>query len=359
MIQVFDGFDHYNDATDLTSRRGFLQYQQGAGLPPTVSFITGRNGFGKAMQLQGQFTDTSCVFGQRVSSAFVGFAMNLQYASDGVRFQFIDSLTGDVNVEVFFNYLNYAVQVYRGSSTSGGVLLGASANNQWSGNTWNFIEIWPVIASGTGGSVEVRVNSETVLSLTGVDTNFTGANAWWDVMAIQGDQPGSSGGFEAWFDDLYYGDTTVGPGLHACDVPIGDARVATVFPVGNNSVQWTPLANANWQEVSEVVMDSDTSYNYTTTAGDEDLLNFGSMENTIVTIYGVQVTGAYRKDDGGARVIKQGVKSGSTETYGANWSLPDTLYSYFTDQWVLDPNTGLNWTISGVNALSAGYNLVS
>lgn len=368
-IQAFDGFDHYNSAVDWKSRsNNFIQYQQPSTNANPINFVTGRNGFGKAMQVNLGVTADIWTFGQRVANAFVGFACKFTANGTGLRIYLLDSTTQLVNLTVYFNPFNYSVQVWRGPSVNGdfdqtGTLVYSSPNNIWSGQIWNFFEVWADIDSSTG-FVKAYVNGVLLASYSGNTRGptqnhspFATPNTWWDQMTVQMVNVGGSS--QMLIDDLYYGDSTTGPGLHACNQPIGDARVATLFPIGNNTVQWTPLANANWQEVSEVAMDSDTTYNYTSTAGNEDLLNFQSLPSTVTTIFALQVTGAYRKDDALARTVKQAVKSGATEAYGANYSLPDTNYAYFTDLFTLNPNTSANWTLSDVNGMSAGYNLVA
>ena len=48
----------------------------------------------------------------------------------------------------------------------------------------------------------------------------------------------------------------------------------------------------------------------------------------------------------------------ATAAAGASYSIPNA-YVYCYDMWVLDPNTTANWTLASVNALQAGYELVS
>lgn len=356
-LKVWDGFDHYLNGTDLKSRlNNFVQYQQPATNATPIAFVTGRNGFGKALQLQQGNTYTYAVFGQRVSSAFVGFGCQFANVGTGADFQFLDTVTGIVNVTVYFNPLNYAIQVYRGDRNSGGVLLFAGPNNQWADNVWSFIEIWPVI-NGSTGSVTVHVNGVNACTVTGVNTNFAGANAWWDSFGIRCNN--INGNPTINIDDLYYCDTTTGAGLTPCNTFLGDCRVQTLFATGNDAVQWTPLAGSNWQEIAETAMDADTSYNYSSTPGQQDTLDFGALAGTITTIFGIQLTYAARKDDAGARSVKSIVKIAGTSYAGATYSLPDTNYAYFTDQWILNPDTGLNWVISGVNGAAYGYNMVS
>lgn len=371
-LKVFDGFDHYNSQTDLLARSGFLQWQLYGIYNPSFGFQTGANGDGKALtinhdSLRNNFGLLVGVMGARLSNAFVGMritATDVSSVPAGFGIIFWDTLASggpSPQCSVFFNPGNYCIQIYSGlySGTFGGIastLLATSANNVWAEGT-NFIEIWPVI--GASGSVEVIVNGQTLMNVTGIGTDPTG-DAWWDAVGITPEPPvGQLASPTIALDDFYYCDTTTGSGTYPCNTPLGDVHVYTRFPIGNSSVQWTPLANTNWQEVDETAMDGDTSYNYSSTAGQEDLLNFGALASTINHIIGVQVTGAYRKDDAATRIVKQALKSSTTEVYGSNYSLGVSSYQYFTDLFVLDPNTSASWTLTAVNNAAAGYNLVS
>ena len=350
-LKVWDGFDHYGSATDFTQRSGFLQYITSSIAP---SFVTGRNGFGSAISIAG--SNFTAVMGQRVASAFIGFACQIPSGS-GLYVSFNDTtvgLTVTTQVTVFFDQANFAIKVYRGFAPSAtSTQLYISPNNVWTAKVWNFIEIWPVI-DDTTGSVTVRVNGVVVATLTGADTDFSG-NTWWDSVTFT--NPGV--GMVATFDDLYYADTVVGPGSYPANNFLGDVRVATLFPTANAGVHFTPLAGTNFSEINEHQMDSDASYNFSTTAGDEDFFTFDPLENTVSKIYGIQLTGAWRKDDGGMRVIDQVVKTGGTEYLSPDHSVPDNFYAYFTDLWILNPNTSVNWTLTDVNNILAGYKLIS
>jgi len=358
-LKVFDGYDHYNTATDWRTRSGWLQYQQPSTNTTPIAFPTGRDGYGKCIQFQQSVTENYFVFGDRNQEGFLGFALQQQTAGCGTIIRLYDSVTELVNLYILMDPVNYAVVVYRGPpGDSGYALLGYSANNVWFGNTWNFFEVgWNISGSG---SIEVRINNVTVMNLTGVNTNYTRtsptiltANAWVDMMSIKG----TNGAYLV--DDFYYCDTVAGAGTYPCNTFLGDVKVDTLFAIGNNAVQWTPLTGSNYQMIDETAMDSDTSYNYSATTGQEDTFNFSALESKVITVLGVQLTGAWKKDDAGSRVIKQALKSGATEVYGADHSIPSTTYAYFTDIWVVNPDTSLSWTVTDLNSIIAGYNLVS
>ena len=359
-LQVFDGFDHYNNPVDFLSRSGFLQWQLPASFQPSISFVTGRQSFGKAVQaengngLPGHIT--RAVWGARNAEAFFGFGLLIPGGALGpassVTIALQDNVAGSPQITVLFNANNFSVQIFRGSTSGASLCL--SANNVWTPDVWNFIELHAKINSSTG-IIEVRSNGATIATVSGVDTQAT-ANAWFDSGDFDVFPTALVTGAFFWLDDLYYCDTTSGPGLSPYNTWLGNCGTKTLFPVGNNSVQFSPQpnTNANWQNVAETAMDSDITYNYGATVGQEDLLNFQALPAGTQSVLAVQVTGAYRKDDVGSRSVKQALKSGTTKVYGSTFPLPDS-YAYFTDLYILDPDTSANWTVAAVNAASAGY----
>jgi hypothetical protein len=159
-------------------------------------------------------------------------------------------------------------------------------------------------------------------------------------------------------DDLYLADGTTGPGSYPNNSFLGDVRSATLFPIGNSAVSWVPLANTNWQEVSEIAMDSDTSYNRTATAGAQDSFNFNPLDVDVNQVVGLQVTVAVRKEDAGARTVAPVVVIAG-ETYVGTAVSVDVSYLYITSLWPINPGTGASWTAADVNAMQAGYVVVT
>jgi hypothetical protein len=362
--KVWDGIDHYHNSVDLLSRSGFLQYVLTGRFPATVSFVTGRNGFGKAVQVNsstsggtGTEAGLRAVWADRNAEAFFGHGLLVPTVGNlgGYVMNLYDTVANVVQVAIYFNSLNYAIQIYRGT-VDAGTLLYASPNNTWSGEVWNFVEVHVKI-DNSSGSVAVKVNGVVEATISSVDTQAS-ANAWFDAVEHCGFAYNIFVNPFFSIDDVYYCDTTTGPGLAPCNTYLGDCGTATLFATGNDAVQFTPLAGANWQEISEISMDSDTSYNYSSNLNDEDRFVFQSLPASVNIIIGVQVTGAYRKDAVGARAVQQAVKSGATETYGGvDHNIPDTLYAYFTDLWILNPTTAMNWSTAEVNAMKAAYKI--
>jgi hypothetical protein len=361
-LKIWDGFDHYSATADFLARSGFLQYAMPGVEQPTLTFVAGRVG-GSAVQVYNPSlflnSQLSAVWGDRNVEAFYGFALFISGGSVNLPSSFFhrlqDTVAAAPQLTIKFDGLNHAVQIWRGDY--GGTSLFLSANNVWTSDVWNFVEVHAKI-DGSAGELEVLINGVSVASVSGVNTQAT-ANAWFDASDfIAHGASDVSGTGTIWLDDLYYCDTTTGPGTFPANTYLGDSRTVTLFANGEGTVQWTPLAGTNWSQIAETAMDSDASYNYAAAATDEDQIGFQALSASIPVIFGIELTIAVRKDDAGARVLKTGVKSGSTVSYGSNHSL-SSGYAYFTDTWILDPATSANWTISGVNAVLGLYNLVS
>lgn len=372
-FKIADGFDHYNTVADFLARSNFLQWQIVSAVTPTVTFVTGLTGFGKALQLT---TTTSIsgiaysalrsVFADRNAEAFPGFRVKLPLdgavhaglgnSAVGLWLEFLDTVAGAVQFTVHLNENNYSIEVWAGSRLSG-TLVYASPNNVWPGNSAFFLEIGAKV-NNSSGYVKARVNGVQVASITGIDTQAT-ANAWFDGIDWTVSPVAIQVSSTAVIDDFKYNDTATDPGASANDSFIGDVGARTLFLTGDVSVQWAPNTGANnFSRLNETAMDSDISYTFSANPGDEDRFTAQPLINVTALIVAVQITIAARKDDVGPRVIKDGFKSGATVSYGGNHSVPDT-YVYFTDVWVLDPNTTANWIRAAVNALEPLYNLVS
>ena len=139
---------------------------------------------------------------------------------------------------------------------------------------------------------------------------------------------------------------------------LGDLRVQVTVPAANSAVQWTPLAGSNFSEVNELPVDGDTSYVYTSTAGQQDLYTVGSLTGTPSSIKAVQIRTCMRKTDASAHTAASVISSSATVQQGATQSLSST-YQYNADIYEQDPHTSAAWTLSAVNALLIGQKLLS
>ncbi len=337
---VYDGFDHYNSATDMSQRYGVLQYYN---IVASLQIGNGRAGIGNSIYVQEMIAGLNA----GVEQITIGFGFNAGGVGATYPVQFLDQTNGDVQCQFLINTSNGTIEFL----DSGGTVK-VTALNAISERGWYFVEM-QVLISTSAGTAALRVNGESLPSFpqqTGLNTQRS-SNA-----NCSGVYFGSGSG--NLIDDLYIADGTTGPGSYPNNSFLGDVRCATLFPVGNNAVTWTPLANANWQEVSETAMDSDTSYNKTATVGAQDSYNFGSLDEDVNQVVGLQVTVAVRKEDAGSRTVAPVLVIGGT-TYQGNAVSVDVSYLYLTSIWPINPATGISWAAADINGLHAGYLVVT
>ncbi len=376
-VKVFDGFDHYAAQQDLQSRVGALQWSDVNSGGESIGLIAGRGGYGRAVSIPSVASNNNPVwfggsFSTFYTSAFFGLAVEMQAASGNPWFDLhvMDYVNNVAQLTFRFILNSGAVTVYNGdpNNTAGqetaSTVIGQSPPNAFSPYLWNYIEVMFDIAA-SAGTFAVQVNGVTVVSGTG-QTNYPatlpdGNPARTDASGFRfrvASATIAGASYAAAIDDFYLCDTTTGPGSYPCNTFLGDTAVRTLYPTANSSVQWTPFANTNYEEVNASQFDGDSTYNYASAAGDTDLFTFGSLPTSVSAVYAVQTTGAYRKQDAGANTIIQEISSSGTTASGSSHVL-SLGYGYYTDLFVVDPHTGTTFSPTAVNALVGGYELAS
>jgi hypothetical protein len=166
----------------------------------------------------------------------------------------------------------------------------------------------------------------------------------------------SNGGAPNIYDDLYILNS-LGAENNA---PLGEMRVYTTEPSGNgSSSSWTPSAGSNFGNVNQASPDDDTTYNFSDTPGQIDLYTSPAIAPT-GPVVGVQVNLCERKDDVGARTTAAEYKAVSGASYpGANNFALGTGYSIDRQVYDIDPDTGVAWTLPGLNGAQFGINCIA
>lgn len=350
---VFDGLDHYASIADGITRYGVWQWNSLGGCTLTSP---GRAGVGKSLTGTTHASGTgfwSGTLSSPISKATFGFAFNFGGAGQAMEVLFQDALTGETQCFWTINAANNTISFTDATGTVRGTALNAIY-----GSGWMFIELQNTIST-TDGTAALRVNgnpSPSFPDLTGLNTQAT-ANA--SVSAFTAEYIGSLGGGPSYqFDDFYIADGTTGPGSYPNNSFLGDVRCNTLFAIGDNAVQFTPLSGANYQMIDEVSFDGDATYNFAQTAGYQDSFNFQSVDADVNQVVGLQVTVAICKEDAGARTVAPVIVIGDTTYVGTPVSV-DVSYLYITSIWPINPHTDASWTAADVNALAAGYQLVT
>jgi len=237
------------------------------------------------------------------------------------------------------------------SVNRGGTMIGTTTN-ALSTNTYYYIE-WRLVINNTTGQAEIRVNGTTWLNLTGQDTQNT-SNATATTLLFGNINTLNSLG-NADFDDIYICD---GTGSAPHNTFLGDCRVDTLFPNAEGSTQqWTPSTAGTHYTLVDETAPNTTDYVSSITPTQREL--FGMQDLTVMTgtIYGAQSCLAIIKGDSGSRVVRNVVRSSSSDSLGSNTSL-STGQLYQLSIHATDPATSTAWTESGINNAQVGAEVV-
>jgi hypothetical protein len=332
MALVFcDGFDHY------TSAEVGKKWSAGVGSGGSIHSSHGRYGKGFMAQPNNPADESISVNVPITATGVVGVAYQCNYgnATDSLLF---------VNEGAIRHLIVYYDGTYISVKRGDGTVLG-TGTKRFLLNDWRYYELKFTIHDSTG-SFELRVNGETSVSATGVDTK-NGGTGIPDRVALGTSSAGSTNHL---FDDFYAASGATF---------LGDVRVQSILPSGaGNTTQWTASAGSNYECVDDADPNGDTDYVSETTASEKDTYAFGSLTPTSGTIAGVQVMAYARKDDAGSRSIAPVYRPASTDYDGATVTVGDS-YTYYREITEVSPETSAAWTIAEVNGAEFGVKLIA
>lgn len=339
MLEFMDGFDHYNNATNIARKwdAGSTLFGSVAGRFGGNAITQTNNGTGATVTLTSQATRT------------VGLAWQTNSLSNAITIVILqDSGTNQVDLR-----MTTAGQL---QVTRNGTVLGISASGSpLAVNTWYYIEFQATI-DPTVGAYTVRVTmggvTTTWISGTGQNTRNTANSSSNQVRIV------SSTSTTETYDDLY----VLNSSGSVNNTFLGESRIFTSLPTGDDATykQWTPSAGTNhYANVNQNPPDDDTTYNSSTTPGQIDLFTFPAISPT-GPVTAVQVVLCERKDDVGARTTAVEYRSsGGTNYVGVNNFSPGSSYLMDRQIYETDPATSAAWTVSGVNGGEFGINCIA
>ncbi|HET9613702.1 MAG TPA: hypothetical protein VFP22_02725 [Candidatus Limnocylindrales bacterium] len=340
-LLFMDGFDTYTAEADLEKRWSTDIFQTSSFA--AITSAAGRNG-GNGLRFANN-SSISTPLGVNAGTLYAGFWF--VGAASGADTNWICSFQDGATAQVVL-YLNGSgkIAAYRGFATA---LLGTGTRTITSG-VGHYIEL-KVVFHGSTGSLEVRVDGTTDLSLTGLNTAPSG-NAYANRFGI-----GARSGFQAShdYDDVYVCDSTGSANNNF----LGDVRVSALVPTGaGNYTQWTPSTGSNWQNVDDGAPNGDTDYNSDSTTGHRDSFVMGDLPATAATVLAVQYSLVARKDDAGTRQIAPFVRIGGTDYDGTTVSVSSS-YDLYREIHETSPASSVAWTVSEVNGMEYGYKEVA
>ncbi len=291
------------------------------------------------------------VFGVAVRIGNGLSATNGDYKSNNIfkimsRHDFVDHLT--INV---INGRHLAF--YRA-----GALLG-TAQNMFVPGGWSYVEL-KITINDTTGAITAKCNGETKLTLTNIDTKNGIGGADCDAIEFRGIDGGTGTGESTYFDDIYICDTT---GSVNNDF-LGPLKIEDLVPTAaGNSTDWSPKTpgNPNYGEVDETPVDFEATYIHSNTTGDKDTYELANLTYIDGTIIGVQVDAVSRLEDAATQYTIAGViRSSTSESASSGETITVTSYVLQAahSPFDTDPNGGGAFTVSSINALEAGLEVL-
>ena len=225
-----------------------------------------------------------------------------------------------------------------------GTIIATTSGLGLSLSTWYNVQM-KIKCHDTTGEYEVKVDGNTVLSATGVDTK-AGANNYHDVCNLR-----VYSARAPHFDDFYVCD---GSGSINNDF-LGVTKVVRIDPDGDDTANWstsTPSAN-HYENVSGTVTDDDTAYLEETAASTTDLFDYEDLAG-YSNIKGIQICTECRETDATSYTIKTPIESSGNQYDDSAQLIGSPNYRTKVRVEGTDPATGVLWTEAGVNAAKFG-----
>lgn len=277
---------------------------------------------------------------------FMGFAFNKGSATAQANFRIMAD-NNTVNHLTMSITVNGGVALRRGSES--GTLLASVPDGTVNMTGWNYIEMRAIIDDASG-VFDVRLNgsSSSLVSFSG-DTRNAGTSTNMDTLQMH-----ATGGTSAWsIDDLYI----LNASGSTNNTWLGDVRVVTVRPNGNgSSSQFTGSdgnSTDNYLLVDEVGYNT-TDYTGSATVGHKDLYAMSDLPAGTTNVFAVQEIMIGFKSDAGAGALKPVLRTNSTNYTGSAYALSTSASSIVAPIRETNPNTGVAWTPTEIDALEAG-----
>lgn len=215
---------------------------------------------------------------------------------------------------------------------------------------WHHIEMKVLARTDNTGTVNVRINNCPVLDISGVQTANT---ANYFTKCSIGDIHAAGVSASTRFDSFYLCD---GSG-NTCNDFLGNAYVHTIFPDGDDSVNFATTGNTANHFENVGYMDAMWALDYIedSTTGNRDIFTADATLN-FATVHALQVSclAAAVTSNQSYSIV---VDSNGTETESANIAVTTTTCSTGRFAVELDPDTSNAWTPATINAVKFGIEL--
>lgn len=226
---------------------------------------------------------------------------------------------------------------------SAGSTLATSSGPIAIAGSWQHFEV-KAFFSSTVGSVEVKLEGSTVLSVTSVNTSPSGLEC--AIISF------SNGTADQFMKDLVIWNNI---GSYVNDW-VGTVSTVSVVPSADVALNWTPVGAANGWSILDNAPPNDA--NYIEAGTPAPAAYRASLTNLLANV--TQVKGLYvlqrsRKANGDDGNIQVTLHSSAATQLGPNQAIGSS-FTYYGFASEFDPNTTVAWTPAGVNALEVSLN---
>ena len=261
-------------------------------------------------------------------------------------FAILDGATRQITLNL---NTDMTLRVARGNF--GGTALGTTTKVV-AQNTWYTIEL-KVLIHASAGTVDLKVDGVSWLSLTGQNTRNS-ATAQWTAFEVGA----QSSELTFNYAELYVLDGVASAdATHPANNFLYPYRMDPSYVTGaGTTTMFTPSAGANWQNVDEDPVNT-TDYNTSTAAADKD--TFVTQDAPVAgVLLGYQVNVFCQKTDAGVCTVAAVIRSGGTDYVSAAQAV-STTFAYVSFPYSVDPATSLVPTTSAWDAGETGYDRVA
>lgn len=309
---------------DSFGSRDLSAYTQASGALSVGGGRGGRNAYGVPAALQ-------WVTPSSYSLWIVSYAIRLD-SGGGTNEAVVNA--GGVIIQIEGVTKKLFPNISSGSLTSRGLIYGA----------WIHLAV-RIYYHASAGTIDIWFDEANVLSLSGLNTGAAPSSV--AMSASVGNQ-------------FSVCDLVIQASNTSTDLPVGDRAVSLLLPTGAGNYAQFALTGAatNWQAVSEVPPDNDTSYVSSSTAGQRDSYAMADLPANTLSVAAVVAKLRARKTDAGSRTLNPAFRIAGTDYDGTAQTL-GTSYLQQYQVYNTNPATSAAWTPSDVNGAEFGEKLAS
>lgn len=362
MLLHMDGFDSYENSSDL-----LMEYTRAQ---MYINYGPGRWGT-NALSPQNYAGGLEWTSNKNLTEIWAGMALlsgstnnyNLSFFSIGpvIPFNLITSDPGSNNIEIDFTFnpttcvwsVFRGIEIYSGSTQ----MIGSTMYPILQG-IYHWIDLHYIMSPTSYGIVEIWVDGQQILNITGSNTTQFGSTTF-NTVNFGGDL--SNPCLQGYIDDIYVLDTT---GTYN-NTRLGDTRIDATVPSADGSVNngtpyqqgGLPFSGPNYLMVNEPFWSNYNVVTLTNTVGQEELYYMTDLPDAPENIQAIRVLAVANASDSNSNVIANTtVISGGVEADGNSTQLK-TTYSHVSNIFETNPSTLLPWADFNIYGTQCGFKI--